>query len=120
MGDTEYKTIDDYIKRFPPEYRQRMEELRAVIREAAPDASEKISWGMPTFYLKGNLVHFAAHKSHIGFYPGPGGVEAFLNETTEYKTSKGAVQLPMDKALPLDVIRSVVIQRAQENLRAKK
>lgn len=120
MEDKEkYTTIDEYIESFPPEFQKKMQELRGVIRKAAPDAAEKISWQMPTFYLNGNLVHFAAHKSHIGFYPGVSGVEAFLSETREYKTSKGAVQLPMDKPLPLDIIRRVVKIRVEENARLK-
>ncbi len=121
MGNyKQYTTIDEYIMLFPPEFQKRMEQLRAVIRDAAPEAAEKISYGMPTFYLNGNLVHFAAHNNHIGFYPGPGGVEAFLKESQEYKTSKGAVQLPMDKLLPLDIISRVVKLRAEENARPKR
>jgi uncharacterized protein YdhG (YjbR/CyaY superfamily) len=120
MAKSDYSTIYEYIKQFPPEFQKRMELLRSAIREEAPDAEEKISWGMPTFYLKGNLVHFAAHKNHIGFYPGPSGVQAFLKETTEFKTSKGAVQLPMDKPLSLGIIRRVVRLRAEENLGTKK
>jgi len=115
-----YSTIDEYIRLYPPDVRQKLEELRAVIKSAAPDAQEKISWGMPTFYLDGNLVHFAAHKNHIGFYPGASGVEAFLKETAEYKTSKGAVQLPLDKPLPKEIIFRVTAIRAKENLNAKK
>lgn len=118
--EKQYSTIDEYIGLYPPDVRQKLKELRAVIRSAAPDAQEKISWSMPTFYLCGNLVHFAAHKNHIGFYPGASGVEAFLKETTEYKTSKGAVQLPLDKPLPKEIIFKVTAIRAKENLNAKK
>ena len=119
-NEKQYTTIDEYIALFPPEFQKRMQELRDVIKKAAPDATEKISWQMPTFYLNGNLVHFAAHKNHIGLYPGASGVEAFLRETEEYKTSKGAVQLPMDKPLPKEIIRSVVKFREEENVRPKK
>lgn len=118
-NEKQYTTIDEYIILFPPEFQKRMQELRGIIRKAAPDAAEKISWGMPTFYLYGNLVHFAAHKSHIGFYPGASGVEEFLKETNEYKTSKGAVQLPIDKPLPKEIIDKVIRFRAKENLRDK-
>lgn len=117
MRELNFSTIDEYIKQFPPEFQERMQQLRTAIKEAAPDAAEKISWAMPTFYLSGNLAHFAAHKNHIGFYPGASGVEMFLTETQEFKTSKGAVQLPMDKPLPLEIIKKVVLFRVEENLR---
>ncbi len=119
MKELTFSTVDEYIKQLPPELRESMEQLREAIREAAPQAQEKISYMMPTFCLNGNLVHFAAQKSHIGFYPGPSGVKMFLKQTQEFKTSKGAVQLPMEKPLPLDIIRKVVKLRAKENMGKK-
>ena len=111
----ELQTIDDYIAQFPDEARERMQLLRKVIKNAAPEATEKISWGMPTFSFHGNLVHFAAHKKHVGFYPGANGVEQFLDKLKEYHTSKGAIQFPMDKPLPLELIDEIVRFRLDEN-----
>jgi uncharacterized protein YdhG (YjbR/CyaY superfamily) len=110
-----YKTIDEYIAQFPEDMKERLATLREIIRAAAPDATEKISWGMPTFYLKGNLIHFAGHKNHIGVYPGAEGVEAFRDRLGEYSFSKGAIQLPNNKPLPLDLISDIVRYRAQQN-----
>jgi uncharacterized protein YdhG (YjbR/CyaY superfamily) len=92
--------------------------LRATIRSAAPDATEKMSYQMPTFYLNGNLVHFAAFRKHIGFYPAPNAIVAFQEELKRYKTSKGAVQFPIDKPLPLDLITRIVAFRVEENSRS--
>lgn len=111
----EITTIDQYIAQFPTEIQARMSVLRAVIKKAAPEAKEKISWGMATFTLHGNLVHFAGQKHHIGFYPGVSGVEFFKTKSTAFKTSKGGVQLPNDKPLPLDIIREVVVFRVEED-----
>jgi Uncharacterized conserved protein len=113
-------SIDDYINQFSPEIKERLITLRNAIREAAPNATEKISWSMPTFALHGNLVHFAAHKSHIGFYPGASGIENFKDRFSEYKYSKGAVQFPNNKALPLDLVREIVSFRVSENTVQKK
>ena len=110
-------TIDEYIAGFPEDIQIKLQEIRATIKSAAPDAQEKISYQMPTFYLKGNLVHFAAHTSHIGFYPAPSGIEAFKNELAAYKNSKGAVQFPINEPLPLDLIRRITIYRVVENLK---
>ena len=85
-----------------------------TIREAAPDAEETIKYQMPTFMLKGNLVHFAAFKKHIGFYPVPTGIEAFKDELSAYKQGKGSVQFPLDQPMPYDLIRRIVIQGAGE------
>ncbi len=93
-----------------------MEELRAAIKAAAPEAKEKISYQMPTFFLKGNLVHFAAYKKHIGFYPTPSGIQAFQKELSIYKGAKGSVQFPLDKPLPLELIGRIVRYRVAENL----
>ena len=111
-----YVTIDEYITMFPKEIQKKLEEMRATIKAAAPEAKEKISYQMPTFDLKGNLVHFGGHKNHIGFYPQPSGIEAFKNELSIYESSKGAVQFPLDKPLPLKLISKIVKFRVAENL----
>lgn len=111
-----YNTIDEYIAAFPAEIQATLNQLRQVIRAAAPQAAEKISYQMPTFFLHGNLVHFAVHRHHIGFYPAPSGIEAFQQELAGYQTSKGAVQFPLAQPLPLDLIRRMVAYRVQENL----
>jgi uncharacterized protein YdhG (YjbR/CyaY superfamily) len=107
--------IDDYISQLPASVQATLQQLRSVIKEAAPDADEKISWRMPTFVLHGNLVHFAAYKNHIGFYPGASGIEAFKSQLTEYKTSKGAVQFPIGKPIPYGLIGEIVRYRVIEN-----
>jgi uncharacterized protein YdhG (YjbR/CyaY superfamily) len=112
-----FVTIDEYIATFPEEVQKILEVLRETIRAAAPDAEEKISYQMPTFTLKGNLVHFAAWKKHIGFYPTPSGTEAFSKELSIYEGAKGTVKFPIDKPLPLDLIRQMVQFRVAENLR---
>lgn len=116
MGRAEYKTIDEYIKTCEPEIQKILQEIRRVVHEAAPDATEKISWDMPTFYLYGNLIHFMAHKAHIGFYPGASGVENFEKKLGEYHTSKGAIQFPIAKPMPYDLITQIVKFRVKENL----
>jgi uncharacterized protein YdhG (YjbR/CyaY superfamily) len=110
------KTIDEYIAGFPQEIQKILEKLRATIRKAAPGATETISYQMPTFTLKGNLVHFAAYKNHIGFYPVPSGIEAFRTELARYKQGRGSVQFPIGEPLPLDLIAQIVKFRVQENL----
>lgn len=111
-----FTSIDDYIESFPGEIQAMLIEIRDTIKAAAPEAEEKISYAMPTFALKGNLVHFAAYKQHIGFYPAPSGLEAFKDELSGYKSSKGAVQFPLDKPMPLDLIRRMTEYRVAENL----
>ncbi len=110
------KNIDEYIAACPPEIQGRLQELRATIRKAAPDAEETISYKMPTFKLNGNLVYFAAFPNHIGFYPIPTGIEAFKKELAVYKQGKGSVQFPNDKPLPLKLVTRIVKFRAKENL----
>lgn len=110
-----YTTIDEYIAQFPPRVQEMLEAMRKVIKEAAPEAEEKISYQMPTFALYGNLVHFAAYKNHIGFYPAPRGIEAFKDELSAYKGAKGSVQFPIDKPLPYELIGRIVRFRAEEN-----
>ncbi|MBL8165537.1 MAG: DUF1801 domain-containing protein [Anaerolineae bacterium] len=112
-----FTTIDEYIAAFPENVQAILQELRATIKAAAPDASEKISYQMPTFYLQGNLVHFAAYPKHIGFYPAPRGIEAFEDELSQYKGGKGSVQFPIDQPLPLDLISRIVRSRVEDNLR---
>ncbi len=112
-----FTTIDEYIATFPTEMQKILKELRTVIKAAAPKAEEKISYQMPTFALKGNLVHFAVHKNHIGFYPTPSGIQAFERELSVYESSKGAVQFPIDKPLPLKLIARIVKFRVTENLK---
>lgn len=107
--------IEKYILQYPEEHQKKLKEIREIIRAAAPMASEKISWGMPTFYLKGNLVHFAMNKAHIGFYPGASGIENFESELGGYKHSKGAVQFPHNKPLPRELITRIVEFRVKEN-----
>lgn len=114
-----YNTIDEYIATFPEDVRKTLNQLRQTIHEAAPEAEETISYQMPTFTLHGNLVHFAAFKHHIGFYPTPTGIEAFQQELAPYKGAKGSVQFPIDQPLPLSLIRRMVKYRVQENLERK-
>ena len=114
------ESIDDYISQFSPQIQDMLKKMRQAIRMSAPDAQEKISYQMPTFNLHGILVHFAAHRNHIGFYPTPSGIEAFRQELAAFKTSKGAVQFPLDKPLPLDLISQIVRFRVAENLAVAK
>jgi uncharacterized protein YdhG (YjbR/CyaY superfamily) len=115
------KDIDEYIAKFPEDIQDTLQELRATIRESAPDAEETINYQIPTFTLKGNLVHFAAYKNHIGFYPTPSGIEKFKNELSIYEGAKGSVKFPINKPLPLDLISKIVSYRVAENLeRAEK
>lgn len=113
------KTIDEYIKSFPNEVQDMMQELRKTIKKVVPEAQETIAYGIPTFKLHGNLVHFGGYKSHVGFYPAPSGIEAFSKELVQYKTGKGTLQFPLDKPLPLELIRKVVEFRKEQNLAKK-
>lgn len=110
------KTIDEYIAGFPPEVQAILEKIRLTIRKAAPDAAETIKYRMPTFTLNGNLVHFAAFKKHIGFYPAPRGIEKFRQELSVYEGAKGSVQFPLDKPMPYGLISRIVKFRRKENL----
>jgi len=108
--------IHEYIKEFPAEIQKRLIELYNIIKEAVPEeTTEKISWGMPTFYLNGNLVHFAGYKNHIGFYPGASGIENFKDNFEGMKYSKGAVQFNHDKPLPKKMIQEIIKFRVNEN-----
>ena len=110
-------TIDEYIAQFPEDVQQILFKIRAVIKEAAPEAVERISYKMPAFYQKGNLVWFGVHPHHIGFYPTGSGIEAFKEELSAYKWSKGAVQFPFDKPIPYNLISKIVKYRVAENLK---
>ena len=110
-----FNSIDEYIGLYPSEVQDILTTLRKVIKESAPEATEKISYQMPTFAMHGNLVHFAAYKKHIGFYPAASGVAAFIDELVEYKKSKGANQFPIDKPLPYELIKEIVQFRVDEN-----
>lgn len=110
------KDIDEYLQRQSSEDQRLLRQMRAAIHEAAPEASEKISYGIPTFYLNGNLVHFAAFRNHIGFYPTSSGIAAFKKQLGPFPCSKGAVQFPKDKPLPVALVTKIVKFRVQENV----
>jgi uncharacterized protein YdhG (YjbR/CyaY superfamily) len=112
-----FSSIDEYIATFPEEIQTTLQEIRKTVKAAAPDAEEKISYQMPTFFLKGNLVHFAAFKNHIGFYPTPSGVEAFKEEIARYQGAKGSIRFPLHEPMPLDLITRIVKMRVAENLK---
>ena len=110
------RTIDEYIAGFPDDIQDRLQKIRMTIRKAAPQAEEKISYQIPTFALNGNLVHFAAFKNHIGFFPTSSGIREFKKELSIYKCSKGTAQFPLDKPIPLGLISRIVKFRVKENL----
>ncbi len=110
--DQPFLSIDQYLNALPEAIRLKCQTLREVIQKAAPDATEKISYQMPTFYLNGNLVHFAVQKKHIGFYPGPDGIARFASEFDDLHYSKGAVQFPLDRELPLALVERITRYRA--------
>ena len=116
MKTVKAETIDEYIAAFPEEIQKRLEIMRATIRKAVPKAKEDIKYAIPTFILNGNLVHFAAFKNHIGFYPAPTGIEAFKKDTAPYEAGKGSLQFPLDKQLPLALVTKIVKYRVKENL----
>ena len=111
--------IDSYIEPFPPAIQSLLQTVRSTIQKAAPNATESIKYGIPTFELNGNLVHFAAFKNHIGFYPTPSGIEEFKKDLSKYKGAKGSVQFPLDEPLPLPLITRMVKFRVKK-LKAKK
>lgn len=108
-------TIDAYIATFPAAVQALLTQVRATIREAAPEATETIKYAMPTYVLDGNLVYFAAFAKHIGFYATPSGQNAFNERLTGYKTGKGSIQFPLDKPIPYELIRDMVLYRVAEN-----
>jgi uncharacterized protein YdhG (YjbR/CyaY superfamily) len=110
------KNIDEYISGFPKDVQQILQKIRMTIGRAAPEAEETINYQIPTFTLKGNLVHFAAYRTHIGFYPTPTGIEKFKNELSPYEGAKGSVRFPLDEQIPFDLIGQIVRFRVKENL----
>ncbi len=115
MNDKTPVSIDEYIAQFPEPVVGILHQIRQVIQKAAPEATEKISYQMPTFYLFGNLVHFAAFKDHIGFFPAASGVEAFAEELSGYSTSKGTIRFALDKPMPYELIKRITEYRVKEN-----
>ncbi|MCB5952679.1 DUF1801 domain-containing protein [Enterococcus sp. BWT-B8] len=112
--------IEDYIRKEPEERQSALTELYHFIKQLVPEAEERLSYGMPTFYLNGNLVHFANAKKHIGFYPAPSAILAFKDDLTGYKSSKGAVQFPATQELPWSLIKKMIQFRIKENMEKKK
>ena len=108
--------IDNYIESFPPIVQKQLKEIRAIIKAAAPEAQELISYGMPAYKLHGMLVYFAGYKAHIGFYPTPSGIKKFLQKMKDFKCSKAAVQFPIDQPLPKDLIKEIMVFRINENI----
>lgn len=113
-GSAPPKTIDEYIAGFPGKVQEALQKIRSVIKRAAPDAEEAIKYRIPTFVLNGNLVHFAAFQRHIGFYPSPSGIEEFKDELSAYNHAKGSVQFPLDRPVPMSLIRKIVKFRVKE------
>lgn len=116
MENFKVNTIDDYIEMYSPEMQQILQAIRKAIQEAAPEATEKISYAMPTFYLYKNLVHFAVCKNHIGFYPTPSGVDVFADDLKRYVKSKGSIHFPLDEPMPIELIKKIVRYRVIENM----
>ena len=112
-----YASIDEYINSFPTHVQERLTEIRELIKKVAPGAQEKISYQMPTFYLNGNLVYFAAHSKHIGLYPTPSGSARFKRELSAYKQGKGSIQFPFEEPLPVSLIEKIVKYRVEQNSR---
>ncbi len=109
------ETIDEYIEGYPVQIQSILRKMRQTVREAAPEAQEAISYRIPTFRLDGNLVHFAAFKDHISFFPTSSGIRAFRKELSPYKVSKGTVQFPLEKPIPYDLVRRMTLFRVKEN-----
>jgi uncharacterized protein YdhG (YjbR/CyaY superfamily) len=120
-NDSTTTDVDDFIARYPADVQEVLQKIRGIIREAAPEAQEKINYGIPTFTLNGNLVHYSAFKDHIGFYPTPGAIEKFRKELSKYKGAKGSVQFPLDQPIPYELIRKITEFRVREQMaKAKK
>jgi len=116
MKPDQAKTIDEYIAGYPDDVQQLLQTIRTTIHNAAPQAEEAMAYGIPTFKLNGNLVHFGGYKNHIGFYPAPMGIEAFKEETAQYEAGKGTLQFPVDQPMPLALIEKIVKFRVEKNL----
>lgn len=117
---TKFNSIDEYIAGFPEGTQRILEQIRATVKKAAPEADETIKYEMPTFTLKGNLIHFAAFKNHIGFYPIPKGNEELTKDLLVYRAAKGTLRFPIDKPIPLELISRVVKFRVKENQEKRK
>lgn len=115
-----YNTVDEYMNMFAGDVREKLLQMRKAVKETAPDSEEKISYRMPAYMQNGPLVYYAAFKGHIGFYPTASGIEAFKEEFRAYKSGKGSVQFPIDKPLPIELVKRVVRFKVEENLRPKK
>lgn len=116
-----YKTVDEYVEGFPPDIQEKLSAIRAVVLRSAPHATERISYGMPSVYLNGSLVYYAAFKNHIGFFPTAEGVQAFQEELKAYDTSKGTIRIPFNEPLPLELIERITQERVrQQELKQKK
>jgi uncharacterized protein YdhG (YjbR/CyaY superfamily) len=115
MKDQTNPAIDEYIQAFPEPARSKLAEIRRLVRELVPEAEERISYRMPAFFLKRNLVYFAGYAGHIGFYPGAAAIARFEDELSGYKHAKGSVQFPLDEPLPLDLIGEMVRFKVEEN-----
>lgn len=113
------ENVDKYIADFPSDVQKLLEQMRSAIKNAAPQADETISYAIPTYKLNGMLVYFAGYANHIGFYPGAAGIAAFADELSDYKTSKGTVQFPIDQPLPLKLVTKIVKFRVKQNLEKK-
>ena len=113
--DTSIENVESYIATFPKETQKLLEQIRQTIKSVAPTATEKIGYGIPTFVLNGNLVHYAGYKNHIGFYPGAAGIEKFQEELSVYKGAKGSVQFPLDQPLPLKLVSEITKFRVVQN-----
>lgn len=120
VSKTKFQSVKEYHAAFPPEVKKLLEEIRSVIREAAPEAEEVISYNMPAFRLNGILVYYAANKAHIGFYPTASPMKAFEEELAAYTTSKGAIQFPFEKGIPAGLVKKIVKFRMKENLEKAK
>jgi uncharacterized protein YdhG (YjbR/CyaY superfamily) len=115
-SETQPTTIDEYIAGYPADMQEILREVRETIRQAAPEATEAMAYGLPTFRLEGNLVHFGAHPKHIGFYPTPSGITAFEEELAGYKRAKGSVQFPLTEPIPYELIGRITRYRVAENV----
>jgi uncharacterized protein YdhG (YjbR/CyaY superfamily) len=115
----EFKTVDEYIASFPENVQRILQEMRKVIRDAAPKAEEVISYKMPAFKLNGILVWFAAFKNHVGFFPKMSAIDAFKKELSGCEVSKGTIRFPLDKPIPFDLVRKIVKYRIEENMGKK-
>lgn len=116
MNQKRFENIDEYHKSHPPEIRVKLNEIRALIHKAAPEASEKISYNIPTFFLNRNLVHYAGYKNHIGFYPGGKALSEFPKDIQNFKYAKGSIQFPLDESLPTKLIERIVKFRLKEEI----